>query len=78
MALWAVALAVMMRVLSYLGSGYLLKFLVAAVGQRLSPVRGTVIFTAASTVGLVAGRWAMLRLPFAGCAAAASTQRGLR
>jgi uncharacterized protein (TIRG00374 family) len=55
MALWAVALAVMMQVLSYLGSGYLLKSLVAAVGQRLSLVRGTVIFTAASTVGLVAG-----------------------
>ncbi|MFL7790981.1 MAG: hypothetical protein AB8I69_02485 [Anaerolineae bacterium] len=55
MALWAVALAVTMQVLSYLGSGYLLKSLAAAVGQRLSVMRGTVIFTAASTVGLVAG-----------------------
>ena len=55
MVVWAVALAVAMQVLSYLGSGYLLKTLAAAVGQRLSLVRGTAIFTAASTVGLVAG-----------------------
>jgi uncharacterized protein (TIRG00374 family) len=55
MVVWAVALAVVMQVLSYLGSGYLLKTLAAVVGQRLSLVRGTAIFTAASTVGLVAG-----------------------
>jgi uncharacterized protein (TIRG00374 family) len=55
MMLWAVVLAVATQALSYLGSGYLLKSLAAVVGQRLSLVRGTVIFTAASTVGLVAG-----------------------
>jgi len=55
MALWAVALAVVMQVLSYLGSGYLLKTLVAIVGQRLSVVRGTLIFTAAASVGLSGG-----------------------
>jgi uncharacterized protein (TIRG00374 family) len=55
MALWAVALAVAMQVLSYLGSGYLLKTLVAVVGQQLPLIRGTLIFTAASTIGLVAG-----------------------
>jgi uncharacterized membrane protein YbhN (UPF0104 family) len=55
MALWAVALAVVMQALSYLGSGYLLKSIVAVVGQRLSVLRGTQIFTAAASVGLVGG-----------------------
>ena len=55
MAWWAVALAVVAQFLSYLGSGYLLKTLVAMVGQRLSVVRGTLIFTAASSVGLSGG-----------------------
>lgn len=55
MALWAVALAVVAQVLSYVGSGLLLRAIVAVVGQRLSVVRGTVIFAAASSVGLVAG-----------------------
>ena len=55
MAPWAVALAIVMQVLSYLGSGYLLKALVAVAGQRLSVVRGTLIFTAAASVGLVGG-----------------------
>jgi uncharacterized membrane protein YbhN (UPF0104 family) len=54
-ALWAVALAIVMQVLSYLGSGYLLKALVAVAGQRLSVVRGTLIFTAAASVGLAGG-----------------------
>jgi uncharacterized membrane protein YbhN (UPF0104 family) len=51
---WAVMLAVMMQVLSYLGSGYLLQAVVAIVGQRLSVVHGTVITTAASSISLVA------------------------
>jgi uncharacterized protein (TIRG00374 family) len=55
MALWAIALAVVTQALSYAGSGYLLKTLVAVAGQRLSVMRGTAIFTAASTMGLVAG-----------------------
>jgi uncharacterized membrane protein YbhN (UPF0104 family) len=55
MAPWALALAVAMQVFSYLGSGYLLKALVAVVGQRLSVVRGTIIFTAAASVGLAGG-----------------------
>jgi uncharacterized protein (TIRG00374 family) len=55
MVWWAVALAVATQVLSYLGSGYLLKTLVAVAGQRLSVVRGTAIFTAAASMGLVAG-----------------------
>lgn len=55
MAPWALALAGAMQVFSYLGSGYLLKTLVAIVGQHLSVVRGTIIFTAAASVGLVGG-----------------------
>jgi len=55
MVWWAVALAVVAQVLSYLGSGYLLKTLVAVAGQRLSVARGTAIFTAATSMGLVAG-----------------------
>jgi len=55
MALWAVALAVGMQALSYLGSGYLLRTLVAIAGQRLSVARATLIFTAAASVGLTGG-----------------------
>jgi uncharacterized protein (TIRG00374 family) len=55
MALWAVALAALAQILSYLGSGYLMKTLVAIAGQQLSVVRGTIIFTAAVSVGLVGG-----------------------
>jgi uncharacterized protein (TIRG00374 family) len=54
MKLWAVALAVLAQMLSYLGSGYLLRTLVAVAGQQLSVLRGTVIFTAAASVGLAA------------------------
>jgi uncharacterized membrane protein YbhN (UPF0104 family) len=55
MALWAVALAVVAQVLSYVGSGFLLRAIVSVVGQRLSVVRSMLITTAASSVGLVAG-----------------------
>ena len=43
MKLWAVALAVLAQTLSYLGSGYLLKTLVAVSGQQLSVLRGTIV-----------------------------------
>jgi uncharacterized membrane protein YbhN (UPF0104 family) len=55
MALWAVALAVVTQVLSYLGSGYLLRTLVAMFGQRLSLACGMMITLATSSVGLVGG-----------------------
>jgi uncharacterized membrane protein YbhN (UPF0104 family) len=55
MKLWAVALAACAQLLSYLGSGYLVKTLVAVAGQQLSVVRGTIVFTAASSVGLAGG-----------------------
>ena len=52
---WAVVLAACAQLLSYFGSGYLVKTLVAVAGQKLSVVRGTVIFTAAASVGLAGG-----------------------
>jgi uncharacterized protein (TIRG00374 family) len=55
MRLWAVALAVLAQMLSYWGSGYLLRTLVAVAGQQLSVLRGTMIFTAAASVGLAGG-----------------------
>jgi len=55
MAPWTVALAVVAQVLSYLSSGYLLRAIVAVVGQRISPVRSTLIGVAAPSIGLVAG-----------------------
>jgi uncharacterized membrane protein YbhN (UPF0104 family) len=55
MKLWAVALAVLAQMLSYLGSGYLLKTLVAVAGQQLSVLRGTIVYTAAASVGLAGG-----------------------
>jgi uncharacterized protein (TIRG00374 family) len=55
MAPWAVAVAVVSQVLSYLGSGYLLQTIVALVGDRLSIARGMLITLAASSIGLLAG-----------------------
>lgn len=55
MILWAVAIALAAQVLSYLGNGYLLKAIVALVGQVMTILSGTLIVTAASSIGLVAG-----------------------
>jgi uncharacterized membrane protein YbhN (UPF0104 family) len=55
MATWAVVLAVGMQLLSYLGSGYLLRAIATMAGQQLSLLRGTMIFAAAASVGLVGG-----------------------
>jgi len=43
MALWAVGLAILAQVTSYLGSGYLLSALVSLSGSKLSIWRGTLI-----------------------------------
>jgi uncharacterized protein (TIRG00374 family) len=55
MAWWAVALAVGVQILSYVGSGYLISSLASISPPRLSIGRGIVITLAASNVGLVAG-----------------------
>jgi glycosyltransferase 2 family protein len=55
MILWAVAIALAVQVLSYLGNGYLLKAIVALVGQVMTILSSTLIVTAAASIGLVAG-----------------------
>ena len=52
---WALTMAVAAQVSSYLGSGYLLQALATVAGQRLSLLRGTAIFAASVSVGLVGG-----------------------
>jgi uncharacterized protein (TIRG00374 family) len=52
MALWAVGLAILAQILSYVGSGYLIKTLVAIEGQQLSTRTGIVVTMAASSVAL--------------------------
>jgi uncharacterized membrane protein YbhN (UPF0104 family) len=53
--IWAVALAIGAQVVSYLGSGYLLREIVASTHQRFSVLQGIMITLAASSVGVVAG-----------------------
>lgn len=55
MALWALTLAVVAQVLSYIGSGLLLRAIVAVARQKLSVVRSILITLAASSIGLMAG-----------------------
>lgn len=55
MAWWAVALATVAQVASWIGTGMILKTILAAFGQRLSVGRSTLINRAAYSVGLVAG-----------------------
>jgi glycosyltransferase 2 family protein len=55
LSLWAVALAVVAQVGSYLGSGYLLREIVNLTHQRFSVVKGIMITLASSSVGVVAG-----------------------
>jgi uncharacterized protein (TIRG00374 family) len=51
----ALALALGAQLLSYLGSGYLIRALVELAGDRLSVLRGTLFTLGAASVGLVAG-----------------------
>jgi uncharacterized protein (TIRG00374 family) len=55
MAFWAVGLAILAQITSYLGSGYLLKTLVNLSGSKLSILRGTLITLAGASLGMVAG-----------------------
>ncbi len=55
MALWALGLAIISQLLSYLGSGYLLRGIASLSGQPLSPFRGMMITAASYSIGLVAG-----------------------
>jgi uncharacterized protein (TIRG00374 family) len=55
MIVWAVLLAILAQIASYLGSGYLLKALVQISGSSLSLLRGTLITLAGASFGMVAG-----------------------
>ncbi|HUV83835.1 MAG TPA: YbhN family protein [archaeon] len=55
MAIWAVGMAIVAQLFSYLGSGYQLHSIAAIVNQRISVLLGVIITLAASSIGLVAG-----------------------
>ena len=54
---WAVALAAISQVLSYLGSGFMLHAIIENGKTKLSIWKGALITMAAFSVGLVAGGW---------------------
>ena len=55
MALWAVGLAFIAQVLSYLGSGFLLQSLLASAHQKVTLWRSTLIVLGSYSIGMVAG-----------------------
>lgn len=55
MVLWAIILAIIAQISSYLGSGYLLKSIVQLSDHKLSTGRATIIVLAAASLGMVAG-----------------------
>ncbi len=54
---WAIALAMIAQILSYLGNGFLLHSLVSTEQNKLSIFRGVLISIASASIGLVAGGW---------------------
>ena len=54
---WAVALAIVAQIFSYLGSGFALHSILASNREKLSAGRGALITMASASVGLVAGGW---------------------
>jgi glycosyltransferase 2 family protein len=57
MTWWAVALAVIAQVLSYLGAGFMLHAFLDNNHQKLSTLKGALITMASASIGLVAGGW---------------------
>jgi glycosyltransferase 2 family protein len=55
MALWAVGLAMIAQVSSYLGSGYMLQSILAIAHQKLSLWLNTLIVLGSTSIGMVAG-----------------------
>jgi len=55
MALWAIILAILAQICSYLGSGYLLKSIVQLSDHKLGIGKATMIVLAAASLGMVAG-----------------------
>ncbi|MFN8381736.1 MAG: YbhN family protein [Anaerolineales bacterium] len=54
---WAVTLAVLMELLSYMGSGFMLHAILDINQQKLSILKGSLIILASTSIGLVAGGW---------------------
>jgi hypothetical protein len=57
MTWWAVSLAIISQVLSYLGSGYMLQAILDNNQRNLSVLKGALITMASASIGLVAGGW---------------------
>ena len=57
MTWWAVVLAAVAQVLSYLGSGFMLHAILATNQEKLSTLEGALITVASASIGLVAGGW---------------------
>lgn len=57
MTYWALIMAAISQVLSYLGSGYMLHAILDSNGSKLTSFRGAWITLASYSVGLVAGGW---------------------
>lgn len=57
MTWWLVALATLAQIFSYVGSGYILKSILANRKQHLSIWKGVLITIASYSIGLVAGGW---------------------
>ncbi len=55
MVLWAVLLAAIAQIISYLVAGYLMHSLVAIVNQSISVLKGSIITLAAASIGMLAG-----------------------
>jgi glycosyltransferase 2 family protein len=55
MAFWAVGLAFLAQIFSYLGSGYLLQSILAIAHQKLSLWRNTLIVLGSYSIGMIAG-----------------------
>ena len=57
MTWWAVTLALLAQLLSYLGAGYMLHAILENKHQKLSTLLGAIITQASASIGLVAGGW---------------------
>jgi len=54
---WAAALAIVMQIFSYLGSGFALHAILESNQKKLSIIKGSLITMTSASVGLVAGGW---------------------
>lgn len=57
MSWWAIALAILAQIFSYLSSGYVLQTILSADQPKFKILKGTLITIGSSSIGLVAGGW---------------------